>query len=108
MTDAIISNEAASHTVRHEGGQGHVSPAGLKVLNPIKWLNIGHIPTEFNQITVFLFFFLFLAEVDLAVLFSQENTWFNRSARQFLLGTKYLPALQKNLSFSLFPPLANM
>lgn len=60
MTDAIISNQEASHTVRH------VSPAGLKVLKPTKWLNISHVLTEFNQIKVFLFFFLLLADVDLA------------------------------------------
>lgn len=72
------------------------------------WLNIGH-PDYMNQIIVFLFFFHFLADVDLAeCLFPQENTWYNRSARQFLLDTNYLPALQKNLSISLFPPLANM
>lgn len=67
MTDAIISNQEASHAVRH------VSPAGLKVFNPTKWLNSSYVLTEFNQIKVFLFFFLFLIDVDLAEIW-QENT----------------------------------
>lgn len=42
------------------------------------------------------------------MLFSQENIEYNRSARQYPLDTKYLHALQKTLSISLFTPLANM